>query len=439
MRILSLSKSIALAFLLLGSNVSYAQVSVEETLNQALEYNPALKSSFESLYASEAEVKRVRGAYFPSIGIWANTGVRQSSNFTSKIYKQEDDAQNYAGAGVSIRQILFAGGLNRANVFAAEAGLSSSEHLLFDAATSVLFEAISAHADLARRYKLVELAKNNVKEHETVLKSTKMRFNQGVITSGEVTQVESRLARAKATLLSQESGLESAKAAYLRVVGVEAPSDIMPIKSPSINYESATKAIEVANNLNSRFLSTKDAVAYMEGEKKAAQSRFLPTISAQGGYSSSYQQGEGNLNTHGYDVGLVFEWQIFNGGSDKANLNKANANIRKAKFDSEEYKTQLYQDVYSTFARVENLFKESDFYAESMEFSRKTKNNFYQQFQAGQRGLLDVLDAESEYFTSSVEKEISYVDAIIGQYRLHALAGTLLEELDIDRETLRNR
>ncbi len=439
MRFLKLSKSIALIMLLFGSHMAYAQVSIEETLNQALEFSPALKSSFETLYASEAELDKAKGSYYPSIGAWANTGFRQNANFTSRIYEQESDAQEYAGGGVSIRQVLFAGGINRAKVFAAKAGLSSSENLLFDAATSVMFEALSAHADLARRYKLVELAQNNVKEHETVLKSTKMRFNQGVITSGEVTQVESRLARANATLLSQQSGLEAAKAAYLRVVGVEAPVEIMPIKSPLVNYESSTKVVEVANNLNSRLLSTKDAVSYMEGEKRIAKSSFYPTIAAQGGYSSTYQEGYGNGNTHGYDVGLVLEWNLFNGGSDKASVVQANANIRKAKFDSEEYKNQLYQDIYSTFARVQNLFKESEFYAESMDFSLRTKNNFYQQFQAGQRGLLDVLDAESEYFTSSVEKEISHVDAIIGQYRLHALAGTLLEELNIDRQLLLNR
>ncbi len=436
MKIKFITSLFAVSMLLVGSNNLYAAVTVEETLDNAFQFSPTLKSSVETVVAAGYDVNKAFAAYFPTIGVWANTGLVQDSDFATHIYQTESEGQYYAGAGISIRQILFAGGLNRAKVYSAETGLDYSENLLFDAATSLAFEALSAHADLARFYRLVDLSKENVKEHEQVLRTTKLRYNQGVITNGEVTQVESRLARARATLLSHETGLEAAKAAYYRIVGVQAPSELETLESPILQYTSSDSAIELADDFNARFLSTLDNIQFNEAEKSVAKSSFLPNIYAQGSYSTKYQEGVGNGNSHGYNVGLVLEWELFSGGADKANISKANANIRKAQYESQKFKDQLHQDITATYARVGNLFKQVDYYAQSMDYSRRTKNNFYQQFQAGQRGLLDVLDAESEYFASVVDREISQVDALIGQYRMLALVGTLLDELNIEKSDL---
>ena len=54
----------------------------------------------------------------------------------------------------------------------------------------------------------------------------------------------------------------------------------------------------------------------------------------------------------------------------------------------------------------------------------------------GQRSLLDVLDAENELFNSSTQYATANGNVIVGAYRLYALAGDLLPELDVDGKAL---
>jgi Outer membrane protein len=61
---------------------------------------------------------------------------------------------------------------------------------------------------------------------------------------------------------------------------------------------------------------------------------------------------------------------------------------------------------------------------------------YLEQFNVGQRSLLDVLDAENELFSSSIQLVTAQQNVIAAKYRLLTLGGSLLSSLGIDRSTL---
>ncbi|MCE3248139.1 MAG: channel protein TolC, partial [Geminicoccaceae bacterium] len=69
----------------------------------------------------------------------------------------------------------------------------------------------------------------------------------------------------------------------------------------------------------------------------------------------------------------------------------------------------------------------------AVEAQRATRDVYAQQFDLGQRSLLDLLDAENELFVARSNLVTAQFTEIFGVYRVLAVTGDLLMTLDIDR------
>ncbi len=407
-------------------------VTVEETILQAFRYSPMLKSFREDISIADYDKKSSMANFLPTIGIWANIGASQASNTTTRFYGNDNKFEDYNGFGATLRQPLYAGGQNKARYEASKLNQVSSKENFLDNANSLAYDALFAHADLIRRFKLVDYATKNVDEHKKILRTTMLRFDQGVITHGEVTQVQSRLARAEANMYMHLTGLDAAKANYLKVVGREAERDLEDIFKPLRTFEKSDHIYELALSQNPKLQSLKLANEISHQDQLVARGKFLPQVYGQVAYSNTYLDGEGSGKVDDLNFSLNMEWNVFNGGADKAELEKAKNRTKKSQLEIQQFEDQLKQEIYTTFVQTYNSFEQADLYKDSMGYAKSTRENFLSQFQTGKRGLLDILDAESEFFSSSVDHEIAYIDAIMGQYRLLALSGTLLKELKLE-------
>jgi outer membrane protein, adhesin transport system len=64
---------------------------------------------------------------------------------------------------------------------------------------------------------------------------------------------------------------------------------------------------------------------------------------------------------------------------------------------------------------------------------RATRDIYAQQFDLGQRGLLDLLDAENELFLARSNLVTATFTETFAVYRVLAVIGTMLDTLDIER------
>ena len=75
-------------------------------------------------------------------------------------------------------------------------------------------------------------------------------------------------------------------------------------------------------------------------------------------------------------------------------------------------------------------------YANLVRQMEQARSEYLQQFNVGQRSLLDVLDSENELFSSSIQLVTAQQNVIAAKYRLLTLGGALLANFDIDRAGL---
>ena len=437
----SLARTLLLSFtfpclLFCAAPVLAAGVSMLDSVEAALAYNPELKANQERRQVAAHAVDKSRAGFFPSITAETGTGFSQRNDAVTRAYKEWEKVRGYGDAGVRLIQPLFQGGYTTADVAARRAQFLGADSDLEDSGTSLAFQAIVAHVEVLRRAELVTLAKNNVKEHADILSTVRKRYSGQIATVGELHQVEGRYSRAKATQSAYESALDAAYASYLSATGKPA-HDLVRAPNPAKAYSSLDEAREFCLSGNKRIQSAMYEVTMASGEREMAKSRFYPSVNLEVGPSWSNRDSYSNSMISEVSAGLRLKWDLLSGGEDVANVAMAGARIRQARQNLHVIMDSLNKDIESTFSLYRSSQEQIGMYADAKKSSRLARDDYYRQFLSAQRSLLDVLDAENDFFYAAGQQVMCQGDRIIAGYRLLALSGELLAGLGLDPARLR--
>lgn len=412
--------------------------SLQHTLRLAFAYSPDLKVAQEALLAAMEDVTRVRGGYYPTVGLYAGAGLTQNDNSTTRYNREQYQAFGATNASMRLRQPIWEGGTTQAQVKTRSAMQEARDALVDDAGSTLALSAVASHIDVRRRALLLQYAKQNVQEHETIYNAVQERYAQGIATTGEVNQISARVHRAKAMRSQYQSNLEVARANYLKVTGKPAPAELEKVELPLKIFHTADGVRELALTTNARMLSYLSNIRAMLGEKDYARAALNPKISAEAG-PTFQNSGASNSRSADWQAMVNVGWEFNTGGSDLANIRASSARVRQAKQELHSYMDVLGEDIEGTFSKMLSARQQSNEMAKAKIAAKTAREDFYQQFLAGQRGLLDVLDAASEYFSYSSEEELTSTESVIMAYRLLALCGQLLQEFHIEPKGLRTK
>ena len=189
----------------------------------------------------------------------------------------------------------------------------------------------------------------------------------------------------------------------------------------------------MASATNPTVLIANADVDVAKAELRGSRAGYYPNLDIELGASA----GEDLDGVEGSDVSaqalLVLRYNLFRGGGDIARereafsrLEEAREAVRVAQRDAEEEARVAFNALTTARARVAAL-------SQGVEAQRATRDIYAQQFDLGQRGLLDLLDAENELFNDRSNLVTADFTEIFAAYRVLAIIGTLLDTLSIDR------
>lgn len=144
-------------------------ISVNDTVYGVLHNHRSLMSIKENRAVLEHELNKARAGFGPRVDVTGEIGVGVLSDTTSRGLNLDDQWLSVGSVSAKLVQPIWDGFATRSRVRAAQATLDSVKARIFDTATSLSLDGIIAHIDLLRRIKLVELARNNVARHESIL------------------------------------------------------------------------------------------------------------------------------------------------------------------------------------------------------------------------------------------------------------------------------
>src|SRR4051812_3881087 len=328
--------------------VSFAMMSasadtLKGALTQAYQNNPTLNSQRASVRATDETVPQALSGYRPRVPLTATAGEQYLDSHTKTFttaggrptttYSQTSGNLGLQQYGGTITQTLLNGFGTASRTRQAEQLVSAARETLRLSEQTVLLNAATAYMNLIRDAAILQLQRSNVEVLQEQLRQTRDRFNAGEVTRTDVAQAESRLASARATMLTAESNYVTSKSTYRRVIGVE-PGTLAPA-SPvdSLSPRSLQAAVEEARARHPSVTTAMFNVDAAVFQVKIAESSLYPTLNVVGSAQQSY--GSALTTTQNFAGSVVGQLSIpvYQGGTEYATIRQAKETLGQRRMD----------------------------------------------------------------------------------------------------------
>ena len=410
-----------------------------QAARKAVVSNPEVQARWNGFNAAGNERDVARGGYFPQLDLTASTGreKRDSPLAPAGGY----GSYNFNAAQLSLNQMLFDGMFTANEVKRLGYAKLTRYYELSEASETAALEAVRAYADVVRYRELVDAATQNYAEHKQVTQHVEERAAGGVGRGVDVEQANGRLALAESNLLTELTNLHDASARYLRVVGEKPPANLPSLPEP-FKLGTMPPSIEVLMRDGLQGSPTLNAaVENVRAYKTAIASRkspYMPRMDFR-----AYAAGENNTagilgNTRYNGVELVLNYNLFRGGADIARERQAVDQSEQARDLQEKACRDVRQTLSIAYSDLNSLTEQQRYMDQHRLATEKSREAYRQQFDIGQRTLLDLLDSQNEFF----EATRSYINArynqATAQARTLAGMGQLVSALGVNRADVPN-
>lgn len=407
-------------------------VTIQESVQKAIEHNPDVESKWHDFLASGYEIEVARSGYRPSIDLNAEYGLERRNY-------GPDESFSGGTADLTITQMLYNGFETKSNVERFESSSLVRYYELIDSVESVALSSFIAYQDVVRNRELVSLASENFKQHKRVYKQIEASSNAGVARRADFEQAKGRLALAESNLLTEVSNLHDVSARYLRVVG-ELPKEEMPFAELNSDLvpQNIKDVMEMAYQGNASFHAALLNIQVAETTVKLEKSSYKPRLDLSGQFKLSNYDDTGRVDDHQRDtrVLLQFSQNLYRGGRDKANIKRSYEEVNTAKDLRHKACIDMRQNLQISHNDISKLKEQIPILDQHRQSSNLVRTAYNDQFDIGQRTLLDLLDAENEFFQSSRAYTNAKYDYSTAKAKTLAEMGQLLVELDITRTGL---
>ncbi|GFM37740.1 TolC family outer membrane protein [Desulfovibrio psychrotolerans] len=409
------------------------EASLRDTVLTTLRQHPQLQQLQQGKQAAEQDHKQARGGFFPRLDASAQYGTEAYSDAATRRAQQDGHFTDRMDAALTATQMLWDGHATSSSVAAAEAGMRLADSQFVDAADSLGLDAVIAHIGVLRQRLLVELAQDNVVQHQDILASMEEREQLGAGSLADVTQTRGRLARSMTTLSATRSDLNVLTANYYRLTG-QVPQNLEEPGLPDGVPHDVDAAAEKTLENNPKIVTLLAEVDRAVQNIRRNEANYYPEFNLKA--SSGFTQNAESSTTYTKkdQVMVTMDWNLFKGGSDVAGVRAARARKSAAELGLRDTRDALMEEVLASWSLYEAAKEQAALYEQAVEFNRQTRDMYLQQFTVGQRSLLDVLDAENELFNTQGQLITARMNVVVGGFRLLALNGDILSALNIDKK-----
>ena len=299
-------------------------------------------------------------------------------------------------------------------------------------------EALRAYLDVTRQRELLELARQNLETHQDVYQQVSSSAQAGVARAADLEQISGRLSLAESNLVTVASNLHDVKARYLRIVGELPPAEMGEVRlGADLLPATVAETLTIAYEANPDFRAAHREIEAAQAGVRENRSGYQPRLDlvASYGHRSFDDLGFDNSETEGR-VGIELNMNLYRGGSDRARVRSAYNQVNVAKDLRDKACVDLRQEIQIAYNDVRNLETQIPVLNNHRLSSARVRTAYKDQFDIGERTLLDLLDAENEYFDASRAYVNALFDRRLAVARVQAGMGHLVTSLGLVRSGL---
>lgn len=418
------SKLYVAALLALTNGLAGA-ASLSEITERALAQSPEVRAKLHEFLSATQDQRAARGGYLPTLDLESYYGRERLDNNVGPV-----SSFNHPGASLQLRQILFNGFATRNEVRRLGHAKTARYYDLLNTTDDTALETARAYLDVQRYRQLSQLAQENWGVHKETYDQIEQRVKAGVGRRVDLEQAAGRLALAQSNWLTETSNLHDVGARFERIVGEQPPALIeTPRVTSKLPQEKDVLPLSVRNNPGFR-----SAVSQVQAARSLTEIRRAsnsPTFEARA--SQSLERNHGGTPGHYSDsiAQVVMTYNLFRGGTDQARIKASEEQYDVALAQRDKTCRDLRQTASIAWNDQRKLRDQIQYLEQHTLSTEKARDAYRQQFDIGQRSLLDVLDTENELFEARRALARAQYDLKLSEFRVLTTTHQLLPTLGL--------
>lgn len=423
---------LAAALLCAGAAFAQSNDALKAAAQKAVSSNPDVTARFNAYRAAADAIDVSRGGFYPRVDLNASVG-RDRDSIDSRT--PESRSISRSGASLTLTQLLWDGLATRRDVSRLGHERLARYFEVLDITEQTALEAARAYYDVLRYRRLVALAEDNFVQHRSAFNQINSRVRAGVGRGVDLEQAAARLALAESNLSTEVSNLHDVSARYQRVVG-EVPPASLPLPAPlnralpSTANDAAAEAIRRSPAVSASIESLRSARSLVSIRESAYQPKVEARVRGGAGRNFDGVQDQRRDST----AEIVLNWNLFNGGSDQARVRQQVQLLGQAEDLRDKACRDVRQTVSIAYNDTRKLVDQLTYLDRNTIAIEKARDAYRQQFDIGQRSLLDLLNAENELYTARRSYANAEYDLGIAYVRTQASMNQLSAQLGLVRD-----
>ena len=405
-------------------------LSLNDAVRIAVDTGPEILEARANQRAVDQELQQARSLYMPTLDLEAFVGPQyvDRPNSLSAADNQETRISRQVSAIAS--WTLFDGFFRANEMFRQATRVQSAGFRIMEAAEIVALDTVEAYVDVLRHRRVLQAADENIQQHRLILGRAQTQFDGGAATRGEIEIAAQRLAAARVVRTEVARALGEVETRFVRLVGQE-PSHLHAVGLPAGTPQSLDSAIQAARTGHPTLDAARLDLEELDAEAQQQLSSVFPRVNIEGSTSYGYDIGGTPGKAIDASLRLVMRWRLFDGGLRTAQHREQIERLGEAEFRLDRFRRDIDETVRRAWVGITTNNEELSALRDQLTQSERVLTAYYEEYDAGLRTLLDILDAQNARFNAQFEVASAEAIAVFARYQLIGATGHLLDHFGL--------
>ena len=338
---------------------------------------------------------------------------------------------NRRDASLVVRQLLFDGFESQSEVERQAARVDGASFRVMERAEFIALAVVREYVDILRLRRIVSLLQKNEDYHQGLLGKISKGAQEGSISVADRQQARERLFAAKARTTEAREELANSETRFMRLVGRSIGKASMPNGVAHALPKSLDQAIGYARENHPSIKFAQADVDAAGALIRKADARFAPKLTLEGraraGDNLDGEPGQDN----DLQANVVMQWNLYNGGIDAANKQEQIRRTDEARMSLHRITREVEEGVRLSWDRRQLQARRLADLDRQLNTQNEVVRYYTEQFQIGQRSLLDLLDAQNSRVAAQIAVATGQSAVQFADYRVLASVNKLLRTLKV--------
>lgn len=386
-----------------------AEIAAKDFQSSNELYLPRLSASYTAITTNNPLM---------AFGSKLNQEVLTAADFDPSLLNNPDRVQNYATEILVLQPLLNLDGMYGRNA----ARIQKEAYQLKAGRTKeyLELEAIKWYMQLQLAYEAVLVLERALATSNEALSMVKDYYDQGMLQKADVLDVEVRKNEVQNQLQYAKTNVANVSDQLAVLMGEEPGVQVFRPEQRAANaYETMQLNLDLPEGRKDLLAMGKSVEGY-EQMLRSSKMKSLPRINAFGSFQL-YDNQFMSFNASGYVLGAKLTWDLFNGYSNIAQVNKARLQSRKAEVEQQEYVAQQQAELN----KANRMLIDSENKVQLAELALKQSNEVNRarrdRFEQGLETTTELLNAETKMYQKELELRQAIFEYNFSKAYLHFL------------------